>query len=191
MPKREQEPKEEEINRKEDEQAITKTKLKYELLSKIGELEILAKKSVMLRNYEDAIKYAEQIIRLAILGDLSNHISEQQTFLNKIAESVHKEYTVEEIQNVGKGIQKIYETLIEAEKYQDAHIILNDFKNEYSDIQYFNSIPLIQELITRDNQLWTKYQSALQEDFEEIAQKQETKDFKSELEDIKKFLKTL
>ena len=161
---------------------------KYEILSKISDLEILAKKASMIGNYDESIQYAEQIIRLSIRGDLSEHIKEQQNFLNEIAERVHKEYTIEEIHSVGKSIKKIYEILIEVEKIQEAHNILNDFKNNYKDISYFNSIPLIQDLLSRDNQLWISYQSTLQDDERDHDNISQKEDFKSELEEIKRFL---
>ena len=182
----------EKSNNSEDIISKTSQKLeKYEILSRISDLEILAKKASMIGNYNDSIQYAEQIIRLAIRGDLPEHIKEQQNFLNNIAERVHKEYTIEEIHSVGNGVKKIYEILIEGEKIQEAHSILNDFKNNYDDVSYFNSIPLIQELLSRDTQLWISYQSTLQE-LESYHDKESQKeDFKAELEEIKNFLKRM
>ena len=161
---------------------------KYEILSRISDLEILERKASMIGNYDDSIQYAEQIIRLSIRGDLPEHIKEQQNFLNRIAERVHKEYTIEEIHSVGNGVKKIYEILIEGEKIQEAHSILNDFKDNYKNVSYFNSIPLIQELLSRDTHLWISYQSTLQDDesYQDIEE-----DFKAELEEIKNFLKRM
>ncbi|MBY9003563.1 MAG: hypothetical protein KGD73_06300 [Candidatus Lokiarchaeota archaeon] len=164
---------------------------KYEILSKISDLEIIAKKAAMLGNYDDSIQYAEKIIRLSIRGNLPEHIKEQQNFLNEIAERVQKEYTIDEIHSVGNGIKKIYEMLIEGEKIQEAHIILNDFKKNYKDISYFNSIPLIQEILKRDNQLWISYQSTLQKDDKIHNIENQKEVFKSELEEIKNFLKRM
>lgn len=179
------------INNEDQNESNSKTSQKlqkYEILSKISDLEILAKKASMIGNYDESIHYAEQIIRLSIKGDLSEHIKEQQDFLNEIAERVKKEYTIEEIHSVGNRIKKIYEILIGVEKIQEAHNILNDFKNNYKDISYFNSIPLIQDLLSRDNQLWISYQSTLQSDEIERDIKSQKEDFKTELEEIKNFL---
>ncbi len=76
----------------------------------------------------------------------------------------------------------------EGEKIQKAHNILNDFKNNYKDISYFNSIPLIQGLLSRDNQLWTSYQSTLQDDENHNNIKNQKEEFKIELEEFKNFL---
>jgi hypothetical protein len=163
-------------------------KEKYEILSRIADLEIIAQKALMISNYDEAIKNSEKIIRLSIVGDLSHYIEEQQAFLNEIAYKVHKEYTTKEINDVGNGIKRIYETLIKAEKIKEAHYILEDFKEKYSDISYFNAIPLIQELLEMDTRLWMKYQLSLDE-ADKSSKKQENHDLDNDLEEIKKFLK--
>jgi tetratricopeptide (TPR) repeat protein len=163
-------------------------KEKYEILSRIADLEILARKAMMIGNYEEAIENSEKIIRLSIVGDLSHFIDEQQTFLNEIAYKVHKEYTTKEINAVGNGIRKIYETLIKSEKIKEAHNILKDFKENYNDISYFNTVPLIQELLARDTRLWMKYQLSLDEG-KSSPERQEIHDVDDDIEEIKKFLK--
>jgi len=165
-------------------------KEKYEILSRIADLEIVARKAMMIGNYEEAIKNSEKIIRLSIVGDLSHYIEEQQAFLNEIAYKVLKEYNTKEINDVGNGIKKIYETLIKAEKIKDAHYILEDFKEKYSEISYFNTIPLIQELLDMDTRLWMKYQLSLGEG-EEGPKGGETHNLDEDLEEIKKFLKKM
>ena len=163
---------------------------KYEILSKVADLEILAKKAMMIGDYEEAIGKSEEIIRLSILGDLSQYFKDQQAFLNEIAYKVHQEYTTKEINDVGNGIRRIYETLIDAEKVQEAHYILNDFKEKYSDISFFNNIPLIQELIDMDTKLWMKYQLSL-EKREKHLEGDELYNLEDDIDEIKKFLKKI
>lgn len=165
-------------------------KIKHEILSKIIDLEILAKEAAMLGNYEEAINKSEEIIRLSIIGDLSKYIEDQQKFLNEIAIEASKDYTIKEINDVGNGIKKIYEVLIEAEKFREAHNILNDFKEKYSDISYFNMIPLIQELLQMDSRLWMKYQLSLNNEETHI-EHNETDNYEEDLKEIKKLLKNL
>ena len=163
-------------------------KEKYEILSRIADLEIMAQKALMIGNYDEAIKNSEKIIRLSIVGDLSHYIEEQQAFLNEIAYKVLKEYTTKEINDVGNGIKKIYETLIIAERVKEAHFILEDFKKKYSNISYFKTIPLIQELLDMDTRLWMKYQLSLEE-AEKSPERKVNHDLDDDLEEIKKFLK--
>ena len=165
-------------------------KERYEILSKIADLEIVARKALMIGNYDEAIKNSEKIIRLSIVGDLSHYIEEQQAFLNEIAYKVLKEYTTKEINDVGNGIKNIYETLITAERVKEAHFILEDFKKKYSDISYFKTIPLIQELLDMDTRLWMKYQLSLDE-AEKSPERQENHDLDDDLDEIKKFLKKM
>ena len=169
-------------------------KEKYKILSKIEDLENNAKKAMMTGNFEKAINISEDIIRLSIIGDLPKYIEEQQAFLNEIALKVSKEYTIKEINKVGNGIKKIYEVLIEAENFKEAHNILNDFKENYSNFPYFNTIPLIQELLKMDERLWMKYQIALdkvEKDAESHENIEDKYGIKEELEEIKKFLKKM
>ena len=182
MPEREQ------IDEENSRKNIARTSQKIEIYGKIEELKLQAVRASMIGNYDDAIKNAEKIIRIAISEDLPEYIKEQQSFLNDIAEKVQKDYTIEEIHTVGKGIRKIYEIMIDGEKYQEAHNILDDFKKNYKHISYFNSIPLIQELLSRDDKLWISYQSTLSEEEEKTEEETEKSDFQKELKEIKDFL---
>jgi len=169
-------------------------KEKYKIISKIEDLENNAKKAMMTGDFEKAINISEEIIRLSIIGDLPKYIEEQQVFLNEIALKVSKEYTIKEINKVGNGIKKIYEVLIEAENFKEAHNILNDFKQNYSEFPYFNTVPLIQELLKMDERLWIKYQIALDRVEKNVEGTQNVEDkygIKDELDEIKKFLKKM
>ena len=169
-------------------------KEKFKILSRIEDLENDAKKAMMTGDFEKAIKISEDIIRLSIIGDLPKYIEEQQAFLNEIALKVSKEYTIKEINKVGNGIKKIYEVLIEAENFKEAHNILNDFKENYSNFPYFNTVPLIQELLKMDENLWMKYQIALDNVEKNVKGMQNIEDkygIKDEVEEIKKFLKKI
>lgn len=163
---------------------------KLKIISKIQDLEILAKNAAMIKNYDKAIEYAEEIIRLAIRGDADSYIKEQQSFLNSIAEKVQKDYMISEIEKYAMSIKKIYETLINTDQVKQAHEILETFMNNYNDLSYFSSIPLIQELINKDIKLWARYNILNAEtDDSKVDSKTHLKNLKPELDDIKKFLK--
>lgn len=163
---------------------------KLKTISKIQDLEILAKNAAMIRNYDKAINYAEEIIRLAIRGGVDSYIKEQQQFLNDIAEKVQKDYMMSEIEKYAMSIKKIYETLINTDQIKQAHEILETFRNNYSDLTYFNSIPLIQELINKDIKLWAHYNIlSTENDESQLLNKHDLKNLRPELDEIKKFLK--
>jgi hypothetical protein len=143
--------------------------------------------AMMIGNYEEAIRNSEKIKLLSIVGDLSHYINAQQVFLNEIAYKVHKEYTTKEINDVGNGIRKIYEILIKAEKIKEAYYILEEFKEKYIDIPYFNTFPLIQEILDMDTRLCMKYQLSLDEGVNS-SEKQEIHNLDDDIEEIKKSL---
>ncbi|MBY8980699.1 MAG: hypothetical protein KGD72_09925 [Candidatus Lokiarchaeota archaeon] len=123
---------------------------RIETLSEIVELIELANDSFMRRDYNKAINYSEKVIRLAINSKFDHHIKEQQQFLIKIAKKVEETFFVSEIKEAVKKIEKIYNALIEAKQFSQAHEILETFKRHYQDKIDLDSIPLIKELIKKD-----------------------------------------
>jgi len=121
-----------------------------ETLSEIVELIDLANGSLMKGDYDKAINYSEEVIRLAIKSNLDYHIKEQQLFLKKIAEKVQETYFVSEIKEAANKIEKIYNALLEANQFSQAHEILETFKRYYQDKIDLDSIPLIKELSMKD-----------------------------------------
>ena len=89
-------------------------------------------------------------------------IEEQERFLRKVAEKVQKDYFVTEIEVAGKMINKIYDILLNSENVIQAHDIVENFKEHYKNNSYFNSIPLIQDLINKDKKNWLRYYSTKQ-----------------------------
>ncbi|MFX1493388.1 MAG: hypothetical protein ACFFBZ_03835 [Promethearchaeota archaeon] len=131
---------------------------KFDILSDIDDMKILEENFFLNGNYEDAINYAERVIRLAIKNKMDSYIKEQEEFMRKVAEKVQYEYYSSEIGESGKVIKKIYDILLESEKIYEAHEILESFKKKYHNNPSFYSIPLIKELIKKDETEWLKYQ---------------------------------
>jgi len=164
---------------------------RFELTSKIDELKSLAQNCYLSGKYQEAIKFSEKIIKLAIQGDVSFHIKEQEKFINIIADKLQKEYIFSEIKNVAIGIQELYETLIRTGKIERAHEILVDFKKKYEDFPDFESITIVQKLIINDNKEWIKYRSSKIDEIEKHPTEQPEEDeFDSTLDEIQRFLKT-
>jgi len=123
---------------------------RIETLSEIVELIDLANDSLMKSDYDKAINYSEKVIRLAVKSNLDHHIKEQQQFLTQIAMKVQEKFFVSEIKEAISKIEKIYDALIEAKQFSQAHEILVTFKRHYEDKIDLDSIPLIKELIMKD-----------------------------------------
>jgi len=164
---------------------------RFEISSKIDELKNLAQNCYLSGNYQEAINYSEEIIKLAIKGDVPSYVKEQEKFINIIADKLQKEYMMSEVKNVATGIEQLYETLIKSNKVKKAHEILEDFKKKYEEIPNFESIPIVQQLIMKDNKEWIKYTSSIKEGVEQKpTEKTEEDEFDSMLDEIKRFLKT-
>ncbi len=123
---------------------------RIETLSEIVELIDLANDSLMKSDYDKAINYSEKVIRLAIKSIFDHHIKEQQQFLTQIAMKVQENFFVSEIKEAVSKIEKIYDALIEAKQFSQAHEILETFKRHYEDKIDLDSIPLIKELTMKD-----------------------------------------
>ena len=110
----------------------------------------LANDCLMKNDYDKAINYSEKVIRLAIKSNFDHHIKEQQQFLTKIAEKVQENFFASEINEAVSKIEKIYNALLEAKQFSQAHEILETFKRHYQDKIDLDSIPLIKELLMKD-----------------------------------------
>lgn len=169
---------------------ISEIDKRFEITSKIDELKILAQNSYLRGDYHEAINYVDEIIRLAVQGDVQSYVKEQEKFINIIADKLQKEYIISEINDVATGILQIYEILIKTNKIEKAHKILEDFKNRYENVPDLESIPIVRELIMMDNREWIKYTSSLREvDTQKPVEETKEDDFDSMLDDIQKFLK--
>lgn len=129
----------------------------FDTISKIDELKILAEGCLLNKDYDNAVNYSEKIIRIAIKTNMRYVIKEQDKFLKKIAEIVQEDYFTSEIGEAGKKIKKIYDVLLTSENIVQAHEIVESFKQHYKDNPFFNSIPLIQDLIKKDEKEMLKY----------------------------------
>ncbi|MBY9020340.1 MAG: hypothetical protein KGD67_04720 [Candidatus Lokiarchaeota archaeon] len=123
---------------------------RLETLSEIVELIDLENDSFMKIDYDKAINYSEKVIRLAIKSNFEKHIKEQQQFLIKIAKKVEETFYISEINDAANKIEKIYNALLEAKQFSQAHEILETFKSHYQDKIDLDSIPLVKELILKD-----------------------------------------
>ena len=65
---------------------------RFEITAKIEELKNLAQNSYLRGDYPQAIKCAEEVIKLAVQADLQSYVKEQEKFINIIADKLQKQY---------------------------------------------------------------------------------------------------
>jgi len=135
-----------------------------ETLSKIVELSDLAEGSLMKGVFDDAIYYSEQVIRLAIENSMDHHIKKQEQFMKIVAEKVQKDFFVSEINEAASKIEMIYDVLIKAENFNQAHEVLETFKVHYRDKINLDSIQIIQDLTKKDLKERIKFKIGQQND---------------------------
>ena len=146
---------------KDSEEQEVKTLLrnpKLDIISEINNMKIVEENYLLNANYDDAINYAEKIIRLAIKNNMDSYIQEQKQFMKKLAEKVQNLYFTAQIEESGKMISKIYNVLLKSDNIIQAHEILEHFKQHYQNSSYFNSIPIIKDLVKKDQKEWLRYQ---------------------------------
>ncbi|MHA2430934.1 MAG: hypothetical protein ACXACC_07865 [Promethearchaeota archaeon] len=131
---------------------------KFDILSEINDMKILEENCLLNGNYEDAINYAEKVIRLTLKNNMDSFLQEQEEFMRRVAERVQEVYFSSEIGESGKMIKKIYDILLNSDKIYEVHEILESFKSHYRNNPSFYTIPLIKELIKKDETEWLKYQ---------------------------------
>jgi len=172
-------------NGKKIEKVDTEIDRKFEITSKIEELKNLAQNSYLRGDYPQAIKYAEEVIKLAVQVDLQSYVKEQEKFINIIAEKLQKKYLISEIKKTAINIQQNYDKIIESVNVEKAHEMVENFKKQYEDFPDFESIPVVQEIIMKDNKEWIKFTSTKRKDLND-----EEKEEKDLIDDLQRFLKT-
>jgi hypothetical protein len=148
---------------KEEKENIQIKNPRLNVISKIMDLKILAESCLLNSKFDKAILYSEKIIRLAIKNSMEHHIAEQQKFMEKIAENVQDKYFISEIKDAGAKISKIYDILLDSNNIDQAHAILESFKNNYKGKFNLQSIPEINDLLKKDLREWIKYKMNIQE----------------------------
>ncbi|MBA7649434.1 hypothetical protein ES703_57231 [subsurface metagenome] len=95
---------------------------------------------------------------------MDHHIKKQEEFMKIIAEKVQKEFYVSEINEAASKIERIYDVLIKAENFNQAHEVLEAFKIHYKDKINLDSIQIIQNLTKKDLKERIKFKISLQND---------------------------
>ena len=158
---------------------------RFEITAKIEELKNLAQNSYLRGDYPQAIKCAEEVIKLAVQADLQSYVKEQEKFINIIADKLQKQYLLSEIKNFAINLQENYDKSIESGNVEKVHEMVENFKKQYEDFPDFESIPVVQEIIVRDNKEWIKFTSAKREELSE-----EEKEEEDLIDDLQRFLKS-
>ena len=141
------------------EEAILKSHIKeleiklLPILSEINRLKSKADKFFDSNNYEDAIKIAQKIV---MLGQGINDDSLEQDQINFIIEArsrARASEILQEIEILCVEATAEFDQLVKAEKYQDAHKLVEEIKKKYENKYNLSIIPLTQQLLLKDENM--------------------------------------
>jgi len=123
------------------------------VLSEINRLKSQADKFFILSNYEDAIKIAQKITSLAkAIKDYSLE-QDQINFIIEAKSRAHASNILQEIESVCKRATMEFDQLMQDEKYQEAHKLVEDIKNKFETKYNLSIIPLAQQLLLKDENM--------------------------------------
>ncbi|MEJ2251555.1 MAG: hypothetical protein P8Y97_18105 [Candidatus Lokiarchaeota archaeon] len=130
---------------------------KLEIIEQMENLKREAQTFKLNNEYDKAIILADKIMRIAVNKNLPDYMEEQVKFIKSISQNVQKNYLTSQIKAYAIWILKQYDKLIESEAYYQAHEIVERFKESYENLDYFEDIPEVKEVIGIDRKEWLKF----------------------------------
>ncbi len=179
------------------EEEILKSNIKKEevrllpVLSKINRLKEKSDKFFITNNYGEAIELAQKIVNLA--RDIKDDSLEQDqiNFINEAHIRARASKILNEIEQICKEKTKKFNKLVEAESYEEARTVVEDFKQRYAEKYELSSIPLAQQLLMKEENMLYKLkieQDKILKNIENFSEKMEKSRSIIFLKQTKKFL---
>lgn len=123
--------------------------------------------------FEEAIKVAGDIIECSRKIQDTALEKEQKEKIKNYKEKLGQENVKEEIEQKGERLKQEYEELLSSNVLIEAHSLIEDFKHQYGDEYPLDSIPSLNQLFEKDQQLWEEFQKKQEEYFQQIQKKSE------------------
>ncbi len=121
--------------------------------SEINKLKDKADKLFISENYEDAIKTAEKIKKIAYEIEDTSLEQDQVNFIEEAQLRFKAIEVLHQIENESKKTIALFDQLISNEDYHAAHKLAEDFKQKYEVKYPLASIPIAQQLILKNENL--------------------------------------
>ena len=162
-------------------------------LAEITELKGKADDFFIAENFDEVIEISKKLIELAEeIGDESLKQDQEEFIKEAKARDKVKNFRIKLDDNTVKTKSK-FDELIKAENIVDAHKLVEEFKNEYSEDIDLSTVPLADILIKEDEKRWTELQieqenitTELGKLENEIATSKEKSELSKAEEDLKK-----
>jgi hypothetical protein len=143
------------INKVSDKQDDNKKKL--EVLSKIDELKVIANNHYLKGKFDIAIKVAEEIMDVAEQAKLYSVVREEGEYIANLYKQARDEHNFIAIRDDFEGLKEEFDKLIENNKIEEAHDIVQTFKQYHEKNIDLNSFNNVREFLSRDSKIWNEF----------------------------------
>ncbi|MFX1496754.1 MAG: hypothetical protein ACFFBH_04435 [Promethearchaeota archaeon] len=144
------------------------------VLSEIYRLKESIDKYFESENYKEAANIAQKVLKLAQEIDDYSLERDMLNFIEEMKLRAKAKQNVREIETEAEIKLKVFENLIRAENYKEAHKIAQDFKDKYQNNFNLHSIQYAQDLLLKDENIvynLREEQRVLEKNFEVIGKK--------------------
>jgi hypothetical protein len=131
---------------------------KIEIVLKIDNLRVMKQSCLQKADLEQAIVYAEQIVKVAEKAGMNSTASEEKENLEELKQKIKRKEIVAKVKKMCEGVTEEFEHLISLGKVLNAHNIVKQFLNLHKDVEDLELIEEVKNLIKRDRKEWVNYQ---------------------------------
>ncbi|MHA1234143.1 MAG: hypothetical protein ACTSQL_03540 [Promethearchaeota archaeon] len=132
-------------------------KNKLEVLSKIDELKVIANNHYLMGKFDEAIKIAEEIMDIAEKARLYSVVREEGEHIANMYKQAKEEHKYVVIRDDFEGLKGDYDKLAEKGNVEEAHDLVQTFKQYYEKNIDLNSFNNVKEFLSRESQIWNDF----------------------------------
>ena len=136
---------------------LEERKKKIIAISEIDELKVIANNHYLMGKYDDAIKTAKEIIAHAKKVEMNSIIREQEKFITNIYQIIEKEDQKSFIVDDFEDLKIKFEELSNNKRFEEAHGVVEKFKQKYDKIIELSPNLSIKELFEEEQKIWNRY----------------------------------
>lgn len=132
----------------------SKKKDKLTIISEMDELKVIANNHLLMKKYSEAIKAAEKIINLALEVKMDSIVREQEEFITNIYKIVETDKLATMILDDFDQTKSQYEKFVKKNKFQEAHNLIQRFKEKYDEHYDLALISSISRFLQEEIKMW-------------------------------------
>ena len=136
---------------------IDQSLMQFEVIEKLQELKGVKQDHIFKKEYAQALTVANEIIKIASTAKISSYVEEEENSIDAIQKKLEKQKNYTKIEKKAKKVDILIEKLVLEEKMEEAHELVEAFKNKYEELSYFESIPGVLQLLDKEHKAWVKF----------------------------------